>query len=189
MKAHVDWLVCKETCIPESVELALTLPVAAAAGPDPTWAAPIEAARRALPRPLTGWQASAAGQGSSIALTLVPPAGAGEPGTLRFFPYAEREIEPSVPQKLTREGDAYRLVLPVANDHRSGSFERHWRASVRRRPGLRRSCGPGEPLHERLSTYFQTACCRKLGGNRKRIENGHAGIGQYAHRMQAARDI
>jgi thiol:disulfide interchange protein DsbD len=116
VKANVDWLVCKETCIPESVELALTLPMAAAAGPDPTWAAPIEAARRALPRPLTGWQASAAGQGSSIVLTLVPPAGTGEPGTLRFFPYAEREIEPSVPQKLTREGDAYRLVLPVAND-------------------------------------------------------------------------
>ena len=123
VKANVDWLVCKETCIPESVELALTLPVAAAAGPDPTWAAPIEAARRALPRPLTGWQASAAGQGSSIVLTLVPPAGTGEPGTLRFFPYAEREIEPSVPQKLTREGDAYRLVLPVANDF-AGSLPR-----------------------------------------------------------------
>ena len=115
-KATVDWLVCKETCIPESVELALTLPVAASAGPNPTWAAPIEATRRALPRPLTGWQATAVGQGSSIALTLVPPPGAGDPGTLRFFPFAERELEPSVAQKQSRDGDAIRLVLPVAND-------------------------------------------------------------------------
>jgi len=115
-KATVDWLVCKETCIPESVDLALTLPVAAGAGPDPTWAAPIEATRRALPRPITGWQASAVGQGASIALTLVPPPGAGDPGTLRFFPYAERELEPSVAQKQSREGEAIRLILPVAND-------------------------------------------------------------------------
>ena len=116
VKANVDWLVCKETCIPESVELALTLPVAAAAGPDPTWAAPIESTRRALPRPLAGWQASAIGQGASIALTLVPPPGSGDPGTLRFFPFAERELEPSGAQKQSREGDAIRLLLPVAND-------------------------------------------------------------------------
>ncbi|MBK7593337.1 MAG: thioredoxin family protein [Betaproteobacteria bacterium] len=116
LKAQVDWLVCKETCIPESVELALTLPVAAAAGADPTWAAPIAATRRALPRPLAGWQASAEGRGASIALTLVAPDGAGDPGKLRFFPLAERQIEPSAPQTITRDGNAYRMILPVAND-------------------------------------------------------------------------
>ena len=90
--------------------------MASAAGPDPTWAGPIAATRRALPQPLAGWRATADGKGSSIELSLAPPAGVADPGTLRFFPFAEREIEPSVPQKLTREGDAYRLALPVAND-------------------------------------------------------------------------
>ena len=46
------------------------LRVGAAAGADPTWAAPIAGTRSALPRPLAGWQASAEGRGASIALTL-----------------------------------------------------------------------------------------------------------------------
>ena len=117
LKAQVDWLVCKETCIPESVELALTLPVAAAAGADPTWAAPIAATRRALPRPLAGWQASAEGRGASIALTLVAPDGAGDPGKLRFFPLAERQIEPSSlwAKSATRPSCSRWCLLPVSS--------------------------------------------------------------------------
>jgi thiol:disulfide interchange protein/DsbC/DsbD-like thiol-disulfide interchange protein len=117
-KARADWLVCKEICIPEGVDLALELPVASAAAPDPRWAAALAAARDALPKPLQGWQASAHGHGAKIALTLVPPAGAAaaEPGALHFFPYAEAQIEPSPPQTLSRDGDAYVLTLPVASN-------------------------------------------------------------------------
>ena len=114
--ARVDWLVCKETCIPEGVDLALALPVAPAAGPHPTWAAPIAAARAALPQPLSGWQARATGKGPTIELRLTPPAGVAATGALRFFPYAEREIEPSAPQRLTRDGADHVLLLPVAHD-------------------------------------------------------------------------
>ncbi len=114
LSARADWLVCKETCIPEGADLTLTLPVEKATSTDPRWGAPIAAARAALPRPLTGWQATAEGKGQTIALKLVPPAGAADPGELYFFSHAEARIEPSGPQRLTRADGAYTLTLPVS---------------------------------------------------------------------------
>ncbi len=77
-------------------------------------AAPIGAAEAALPQPLVGWQASAQGHGSTIALKLSPPAGTADPGAIRFFANAIDRIEPSRPQTLARDGSAYVLTLPVA---------------------------------------------------------------------------
>ena len=68
LNARADWLVCKEICIPEGVDLALELPVGTVATPDPRWGVPLAAARAALPQPLPGWQASAHGAGARIAL-------------------------------------------------------------------------------------------------------------------------
>ena len=115
LAARAEWLVCKEVCIPEGADLSLTLPVAASAGPDPRWSGAIAAAQAALPKPLAGWQASASGRGASITLTLVPPSNAGDPGTIRFFPFAADKIDPSGPQPVTREGNAYVVALPVSH--------------------------------------------------------------------------
>jgi thiol:disulfide interchange protein DsbD len=123
LNARADWLVCKETCIPEGVDLALALPVAAKAEPDARWGGPIAAAKAALPQPLAGWQTSAGGKGATIALRLVAPAGAADPGEIRFFPVVPDRVEPSVPQRLARDGDAYVLTLPVASTF-TGSFAR-----------------------------------------------------------------
>jgi len=73
LRARADWLVCKEVCIPEGADLELALPVAKTAPPDPRWAAPIAAARAALPQPLKGWKTSAEGKGATIDVKLVPP--------------------------------------------------------------------------------------------------------------------
>jgi len=115
LNARADWLVCKEVCIPEGVDLSLTLPVAPTADPDPRWSGPIAAAQAALPRPLAGWKASASGSGASVKLTLVPPPGAGDPGTIRFFPFVADKIDPSAPQPVTRDGNAYVVALPVSH--------------------------------------------------------------------------
>jgi thiol:disulfide interchange protein DsbD len=123
LNARADWLVCKETCIPEGADLALTLPVAAKADPDSRWSGPIAAAKAALPQPLSGWIAGAEGKGSTIALRLTSPSDAAAPGELRFFPFAPDRIEPSAPQTLARDGDAYVLTLPVASTL-SGTFDR-----------------------------------------------------------------
>ncbi|MEP6678336.1 MAG: thioredoxin family protein, partial [Betaproteobacteria bacterium] len=82
----------------------------------------ISVARAALPQPLAGWKADARGDGATIALTLVPPPGAADPGALHFFPYAESRIEPSGAQPLARgDAGAYVLALPVSSLH-SGEF-------------------------------------------------------------------
>ncbi|MET0440761.1 MAG: thioredoxin family protein, partial [Casimicrobiaceae bacterium] len=107
---------------PDGADLTLTLPVATAAQADTTWGPRIAAARAALPQPLAGWKVDARGDGPKIALTLVPPPGAADAGTLHFFPYAESRIEPSGAQKLARaEGGAYVLTLPVSSLH-GGEF-------------------------------------------------------------------
>ena len=115
LAARADWLVCEDTCIPEGAELALTLPVAASATEHPRWGAPVAATRAALPRPLAGWTVTATGDGPKVRLALAPPAGAVDPGAIRFFPFAEGQIEPSAPQVLARDGAGFALTLPVAH--------------------------------------------------------------------------
>jgi thiol:disulfide interchange protein DsbD len=123
LAARADWLVCKEICIPEGADLALTLPIAASAAPDPKWASAIDKTRAALPRPLAGWNVEASGRGAQIELSLRPSAGAPDPGQIRFFPFTEGKIEPSEAQRLVRDGATLKLTLPVAN-HRVGEFTR-----------------------------------------------------------------
>ena len=114
LAARADWLVCKETCIPEGANLTLALPVASTAAPHPRWSAPIDATLAALPGPLAGWSATARGDGQRVQLALAPPAGAADPGKLHFFPFDEGRIEASAAQPLARDGSAYVLTLPVA---------------------------------------------------------------------------
>ena len=115
LAARADWLVCRETCIPEGADLTLALPVATQAVDDPREGAAITAARARVPAPLAaGWSASARGEGQRVALELRPPAGAADPGVLRFFPNDDGRIEPSGAQALARRGDDYVLTLPVA---------------------------------------------------------------------------
>jgi thiol:disulfide interchange protein DsbD len=124
LTARADWLVCKEICIPEGAELTLDLPVRAETAAESKWSGAIATARARLPAPLPGWQASARGNGSQIALELVAPAGyQGDPGALHFFPYAEGRIEPSPPQPLARDGATFTLTLPVASTL-TGTFTR-----------------------------------------------------------------
>jgi thiol:disulfide interchange protein DsbD len=123
LAARADWLVCKEICIPEGADLALTLPIAATSVADPHWAHAIADARAALPRPLTGWRIAATGMSDKIQLALSPEQDAASPGTLRFFPYSEGKIEPAGAQTQSRDGSTIRLLLPVASQ-RVGEFTR-----------------------------------------------------------------
>ena len=123
LHARADWLVCKEICIPEGADLALTLPVSPQSSPDPRWGETIARARASLPRPLAGWTVAATGKGPQVEVALTPDADRSDPGEIRFFPFAEGKIEPSAPQALTRDGATLRLALPVASQ-RVGEFSR-----------------------------------------------------------------
>ena len=90
LSARADWLVCKEICIPEGADLALTLPVATHAESDAQWAAPIAAARAAVPQPLAGWRVDVhCRRRQTSVLTLTGEGSRADPGALYFFPFAE----------------------------------------------------------------------------------------------------
>jgi thiol:disulfide interchange protein DsbD len=116
LKAKAEWLVCRETCIPEEAALELELPVAPRADPYPQWGKAIAATRDALPRPLAGWVASARAEGAKVVLTLTAPAGAATPSSVHFFPYHEGRIEPAGRQTFVRDPNGtFAMTLPVAH--------------------------------------------------------------------------
>ena len=110
-KARADWLVCKETCIPEGVDLD-----ADAAGgrrrrrPTRRWGGADrgDAARRCRGRSPAGRRARE-GDGPTIALTLVPPPGAARSGRAALLPATpSARSSPRRRRRSTRDGDAYR---------------------------------------------------------------------------------
>lgn len=124
LAAKAEWLVCRETCIPEEVAVDLALPVAERADPYPQWGASIAKVRDALPRPSAGWIVDARGEGQKVTLTLTGPAGAATPENVHFFPYDTGRIEPAARQTFTRAADGtFALVLPVASQLAPGFTE------------------------------------------------------------------
>jgi thiol:disulfide interchange protein/DsbC/DsbD-like thiol-disulfide interchange protein len=124
LAAKAEWLVCRETCIPEEASLDLELPVAPRSDPYPQWGKAIAATRDALPRKVQGWLADARGDGQKVVLTLTGPAGAATPSAVHFFPYHEGRIEPSGKQTLVREPNGtFVMTLPVANQLMPGFNE------------------------------------------------------------------
>jgi thiol:disulfide interchange protein DsbD len=116
LSAKAWWLVCDVHCIPEDVELSITLPVAARADPDPRGAGPVAAARTRLPAPagaLPGWTLTASAAPDAVELRIVPPSGVAVPEA-RFFPFDEGKLEPAAPQPLVAAEGGYRLTLAHA---------------------------------------------------------------------------
>jgi len=110
LEARVNWLECKEVCIPGKAELALVLPMAAVAGAGPD-AALFAEARRRLPAKAGSWHATAVASASEIALSLKPPKGTAV-ASAYFYPETPRVLDYSRAQPLQREGSGIRLDLP-----------------------------------------------------------------------------
>ncbi|MCC7326631.1 MAG: thioredoxin family protein [Burkholderiales bacterium] len=116
LSAKAEWLVCRETCIPEEAQLELALPVAQRADRYPQWGDAIAATRAALPGQLPGWLFAARGEGQKVVVTLTGPAGAATPTDVHFFPHQEGQVEPSAAQTFVREANGtFALTLAVAN--------------------------------------------------------------------------
>jgi DsbC/DsbD-like thiol-disulfide interchange protein len=102
LTARADWLVCKESCIPESADVQLSLPVQSAQRPG-TQAARFVAARAALPRPVQGASASAVRENGQLMVNLTLP----EPLRVQGDLFLDREdvVEPG-PQPRVKAGAA-----------------------------------------------------------------------------------
>ncbi len=107
IKAKAQWLVCKESCLPEEAELGLKLPVAAAVKTAPaSQAARFAAVRAKLPQPVANTAAAATRDADTIRVQMMLPAGyliADQPGQLFF----DREdfIEPGIKPRARLAGN------------------------------------------------------------------------------------
>ena len=116
LKADVEWLVCKDICIPEKGSLDLSVPVAnAQPADDPRYQAGIDRARNQLPVDPSGWKYDAAIRGGMLAVRLTAPEGSQPPAKLYFFPERENLIDPAAPEKITREGRAVTVEMKLAD--------------------------------------------------------------------------
>jgi thiol:disulfide interchange protein DsbD len=115
LKAKVNWLVCKDTCVPESADVTLTIPIAAADAPPQRSpdADLIQASRARLPRPLKD-----APGGAGVKVTWTPNAVTIDvPGAqaLAFYPY-DTSVTPA---NLIRDGERRGESLTISIDANS----------------------------------------------------------------------
>ena len=112
IKAHVDYLVCADVCVPESADLALDLPVVAGSpAPDPSGAA-IGEALAAAPKAAgleARWSKGADGA-LKLAVTGAPLKGA-DIGSAWFYPYDGTVIDHAKPELVERGADGLTLTL------------------------------------------------------------------------------
>lgn len=112
--ARVDWLECKDACLPGKAELEIALPVASgAARPLADWADAFRKTRERLPRTSAALKAEAVAAGDEITLTVT---GLKAPRLAYFFPAKPEVIEHAAPQKLVAAAKTFRLRMTRAVD-------------------------------------------------------------------------
>lgn len=121
LNAKVSWMCCSTSCHhANDVPFSITLPVAAAAEPDPTTAGLFRTERARVPRPDPAWSSSFERNGDTVTLTLTPavPSTArkvADLGTIRFFT-GDGQIDSDQPQGLTTgPGETVRLTLRLSD--------------------------------------------------------------------------
>jgi thiol:disulfide interchange protein DsbD len=124
LKAAVTFLVCEDICIQEQAQLALTLPVAAAATLDPAWGPRIAEVLAAAPKP-AGLNAVFAVSGPKLTLAVTGATLKGaDAAEVYFFPFSGKAIEHAGAQTVERGPDGLTLTLPAGFDFTQGATPR-----------------------------------------------------------------
>ena len=109
LAAKVDWLVCRESCIPGKASLALHLPTGAQPAADPQGLALIQGWNKKLPKPLPRNE-SAAFSVDQNHFNLAIKAGHDSSG-VQFFPFDKDLIDNTSPQKASSANDGVFLAI------------------------------------------------------------------------------
>jgi len=120
VRATVDWLVCQETCIPQQVELELTLPVQAAGSAVGPGSPLIEAARAQLPAS-TPWPVEAHASKDALTLRIADARLAARfasqaPGELWFYAEQWGKTAHDAPQPVTVVGDSLEIRIKPGDE-------------------------------------------------------------------------
>ncbi len=110
VRLHADWLVCKDVCIPETGDFALSVPAQAATAGH---AALFAAARQALPQPVPGAQASAAVEGGALVIKVAGLPAAWQGQALHLFPEMPGVIDNAAPVRESWAGGAWSARVPL----------------------------------------------------------------------------
>lgn len=113
ISAHVDWLACREVCIPGGADLTLAL---AATGDKPVAASDhtelFDRAREALPVAADGWKFTAKIEDDRIVILATPPDGEKvRLERVQFFPTDQGVIENASRQELAQSGSSYKFDI------------------------------------------------------------------------------
>lgn len=114
ISVRVDWLECKEVCLPGGADLALTLPVSAEVPqPKETWIADFERARSEWPVVDSGWTFAAYHQAGGYVVTATPPEEHADSviDGAHFFIADPELVLYAAPQNWRREGEGYAFDL------------------------------------------------------------------------------
>lgn len=114
LKAHAEWLVCREACVPGDTDLSLSLPVSASE-PVPNEVVETRFAdfESRLPLPQSDWMVSSSITDKDVVLTIKNArTSANKLDSVQFFPYEKNLISHSAVQTLEPDGDGYRLMIP-----------------------------------------------------------------------------
>lgn len=120
--AEVDWLACKESCIPGHADLKISLPVQDRKPESGRrWTGRFSDTRRKLPGKFTDWKISAAVKNDLILMHILPPSWfESELTGLEFFPEQEGIIDLSGKQNLQKSEEGY--VIEIQRSLLSGKL-------------------------------------------------------------------
>jgi DsbC/DsbD-like thiol-disulfide interchange protein len=111
--ARVDWLACKEICVPGHADLMMRLPVKGEKSePDKRWVRRLTATRRNMPKKFSDWEINASAKNGQIFIHIIPPQWfKKELADISFFPEQEGIIDLSGKQQLQSSKDGYVLEV------------------------------------------------------------------------------
>ncbi|MCY7369853.1 MAG: protein-disulfide reductase, partial [Polaromonas sp.] len=112
VKLKASWLVCKEACIPQEGEFALTIPAQGSTGSN---AAAFDAAFKAGPGSLPPGASAVTVEGQRLKVSLAGLPAALHGQTLAFFPETPGITEPAAPLQQSWQGGLWQAQMPLSN--------------------------------------------------------------------------
>jgi thiol:disulfide interchange protein/DsbC/DsbD-like thiol-disulfide interchange protein len=107
----LQWLVCKDECLPGEATLRLSIPINTQAGAPSAHRQDFEDAFARVPIPLERVSIAVEERPEQLIIALIPLDGRFLPPTFTFFPEDKRVIANAKEQKIDRDGDSLRITL------------------------------------------------------------------------------
>jgi thiol:disulfide interchange protein/DsbC/DsbD-like thiol-disulfide interchange protein len=117
MSASIEWLVCREECLPGEGTITIELPIKKETALPSAHAKAFERAFAEVPSPLERVSIAIEEQADHLILALIPLEKGFIPSSATFFPEDRRIVSNSAEQVVTREGDVLRIALARDPSH------------------------------------------------------------------------